>query len=703
MTLTMNEKTKQILSYSEAGFILTPLRGKIPLEKNWTKTLYEFDPDPAKFPENFGVVLQDDDLVVDIDPRNFPQGDQPHKRLIADLGITLKDSGALIVKTGSGGLHIYYKKPAEIKTKYKIEKYPGIEFRTKGHQMVGAGSLHPDTKKPYEIIHGALDKITQAPETLIALLRTEKKEAAVKKDASPTDSPYDVERFIKYCTEAEPALEGDSGDRTTYKVACQGRNLGLSQVLTFELMARHYNPRCLPPWDEDALLRKVENAYAYAKGGAGEARAETDFEASNELVHQLAWDRTKNNQLLKTLRNAVNFFMTPTNPLFGTVAFDEFLGQVMIVKPLPWSKEKHIARNTMWSDSDTVQCRYYLGAICKFDAPVKLIDEAVLTVGRMNKFHPVREYLIDLKWDGVKRLDTWLSDYCSVRDSAYARTIGRKTLLQAVARVFQPGCKADHVLILEGPQGIGKSTIVNILGGIYYAALTIDPHARDTVDAMRGRWIIELEEMEVTRRADAQALKAFITRQTDRVRLAYGRHSIDYPRQCIFIGTINPDATSEYFTDATGNRRFWPVVIGYVKMLELQAIRDQLFAEATQRHMEGESLHIEDRAVLGEALKEQEKRQSTDPWEEQIQNYLLESELANNHGFTTSAEIWEYALRGSRSQFSKHQANRIANVLRRLGWTYNAYVHPTTKEKLKAFRNFNLKPKSGYGDGELLT
>lgn len=170
--------------------------------------------------------------------------------------------------------------------------------------------------------------------------------------------------------------------------------------------------------------------------------------------------------------------------------------------------------------------------------------------------------------------------------------------------------------------------------------------------------------MEVTRRADAQALKAFITRKVDRVRLAYGRRSIDLPRQNVFVGTINADATNEYLSDSTGNRRFWPVRIGRVNFDELKAVRDQLFAEAVDLVLKGEPDYIIDDEIQKIAVIEQRKRQSTDPWQDQISEFMADK----MERFVTTSDVWLFCLKGSESQLNVTHQRRIAHCLKEIGF-----------------------------------
>lgn len=684
-----NQKTTLLTSYHNAGYIPIPLNGKIPAVKNWTKATYDLEINLEDFPENFGLVLQADDLVIDVDPRNFPKDDKVFARLNKVFGI-MDIADRVVVRTGSGGYHIYFKKPAEVAVRENHDTYPGIEFKSKGRQVVGAGSIHPDTGRTYELIAGDLSRVPTIPAALLDFVSTSKK-AKKHEDATEKypDRASDITAYIQYLEHAEPAIEGANGDKQTYTVACEARALHISPQKCYDLMALYFNPKCMPSWSEEELKDKVANAYKYAQGAPGEKTPEKDFApVEGPKVEVVTWDGVGANRK-KTLKNAVNCFIVggARNPLFETLAFCEFSGRVMVQKKLPWdSASERYPRQ--WTDGDSTHARHFIGSYpaTRIDFNKDLIGQAVYAVSRRVILHPIRDYLNGLKWDGIKRLDNWLIDYCGASDTAYTREVGKNTLIQAVARSYHPGCRADHVLILEGAQGIGKSSVVRILGGEYYADIVIDAHNRDTVDAMRGAWFIEFSEMEVTRRAEAQALKSFITRTTDRCRLAYMQFTFDYPRSCVFIGTINPDAMGEYLSDATGNRRFWPVACSIIRMDALRADRDQLFAEAVARYKKGEAYHIEDKHVLKEAQAEQEKRQTTEPWSDMIAEYLETNEMAQAHGLVVVKDIWLYGLRGSESGFTKAQAHKIGNVLRSLGYSYGAFHHPITKTTTRMFR-----------------
>lgn len=678
--------------YAECGFSVFPLvpKSKRPAVKEWQKTEYRFSDEVQEVLARctgFGVVLTAQDLVIDIDPRNFKGEDKPHVRLFQDAGINPKGL-AVIARTGSGatkekgGLHLYFKLPVGVSIRKNIASYPGIDFLSLGTYVVGVGSIHPDTGRPYEWVgeRDLRDRV-EAPECLVRLIEkfvpavgTGSDQFEVRTDTTTNllavESSDGPENFRNYLKNVPGAVQGNSGDAQTYRVCCKGRDFGLTAGQTLALVAEIYNPKCVPPWTREELETKVKNAYSYAKEKPGNALAVNEFEVvvqpENNPLYR-GFDAGQGGKMAKTLNNAFNFFVkTPLvdSPLPGIIAWDEFNGQVKLISPAPWTDAPLPAGGQEWSDTDTTQLRLWINREKRVDFPTEVVDKAVLAAAMMKKIHPVRDFLDALRWDGKERLKTWLVEYAGAKDSSFVREASEKAILQAVNRMYNPGCKADYVLILEGNQGIGKSTLIEILGGQWYADIVIDPHARDTADALRGKWFVELSEMEVTKRADANALKAFITRKVDRFRLAYGRRAVDLPRQCTFIGTINPDATNEYLADSTGNRRFWPIWIRQVQFDALSAVREQLFAEAVVAVKQGKATHILNREALIEASNEQRKRQATDPWVEAVNDWIKDQKI----DFLTTKDVWVFGLRGKETDLNLAQQRRIAGALRELGW-----------------------------------
>ena len=192
-------------------------------------------------------------------------------------------------------------------------------------------------------------------------------------------------------------------------------------------------------------------------------------------------------------------------------------------------------------------------------------------------FHPVRDYLDGLKWDGVSRLDRWLVDYLGAEPSSYVARIGRMFLIAMIARIYKPGCKADYMLVLEGEQGAGKSRACRVLAGEWFSDDLPDLHSKDARQHLRGKWLIEVAELAAFKGKAAETLKAYVTRSDERYRPPFGRTEAFEPRQCLFVGTTNLET---YLSDETGARRFWPVRVNRIDIKGLEAARGNLFAEA---------------------------------------------------------------------------------------------------------------------------
>ena len=246
------------------------------------------------------------------------------------------------------------------------------------------------------------------------------------------------------------------------------------------------------------------------------------------------------------------------------------------------------------------------------------------------RVNPLKIYLKTKRWDGVERLTTWLPNYMMTKDDEYTRAVGRKWWISAVARAMDPGCQADHMLIFEGRQGIGKSRAARIIGGQYYTEYSGSIHGhsseKDFVATIIGKIVVELSELATMRRAEIEALKSMLTKTVDDVRLSYERDAKSYPRTCVFIGTTNE--TGGYIADPTGARRFWPVVVGMtgdLKIEQLQQDVDQLWAEAIEAYENGEDWWIVPREL---AAQEQQERQLTvedsEPWFPRVRNALTD-------------------------------------------------------------------------------
>lgn len=293
----------------------------------------------------------------------------------------------------------------------------------------------------------------------------------------------------------------------------------------------------------------------------------------------------------KLLRNSDNIILILENDpaLAGHIVFDLFSGSAIIKKELPWKKE-----TGLWTDNDDANLRVWLERNYNITGKDK-INDALAAVLTRHSFHPIRDYLNGLQWDGVPRLDKIVIDYMGAEDSELNRAMSRKHFAAAVARVFQPGCKYDYCLIMAGAEGIGKSTLLSIMGGDWFNDSITTTEGKEGMEQLRKAWIIELSELSSIKRSDAEQVKAYLSKRVDIYRAAYGRRVSEHPRQCVFCGTTNE---ALFLKGDNGNRRFWVIPVNaeqrrYQDWHEaLTRDRDQLWAEAAHYYRQGEPLYL---------------------------------------------------------------------------------------------------------------
>lgn len=298
--------------------------------------------------------------------------------------------------------------------------------------------------------------------------------------------------------------------------------------------------------------------------------------------------------------------------------------------------------------------------------PKDTAHQAVDLRARDRAFHPVRDWLAELEWDGVPRLDAWLHTYLGAdwRPPAcdYTRRVGRMFLIAMVARVFAPGCKADYMLVLEGPQGARKSTACAILGDAWFSD-SLPDFEHDAVrlaQHLRGKWLIEIGELAGMNRADTNNLKAFMTKREEVFTPKYARREVREPRQCLFVGTTNNDT---YLRDETGGRRFWPVKVGEIDTAALERDRAQLFAEAVAAYRNNESWWPDADFERKHIAPEQDDRFEADPWEEPIAAFL------ESRSKVTVMEVAKGALHVETGKVGTAEQRRITAIMTRMKWT----------------------------------
>lgn len=354
----------------------------------------------------------------------------------------------------------------------------------------------------------------------------------------------------------------------------------------------HKMPSFMKLQDEAMQIPEVREELAKANFERLKDRFD-DPDEDYDWVGQLTCN--KNGRFDNTINN-VQLIMEHDAGLRGKYFYDTFKERMTVCGDLPWCKLAD-RMTTTWTDTDDAGLRNFLEIKYEIVNTMK-IGDAVLLAMQSCMRHPVREYLLSLKWDGVARADTIFIDYLGAEDTEYTRTVTRKALIGAVARIMQPGCKHDHILVLVGPQGCRKSTTLAKLGKSWFSDSFYTVQGKEAYEQIQGFWLIEMGEMAATRKAELESIKQFVSKQSDSYRAAYAKRTQEHPRQCAFFGTTNDD---EFLRDATGGRRFWPVTVtdkgretGDYFTAE---IVDQVWAEIVMRYSAGENWYLDNAKI----------------------------------------------------------------------------------------------------------
>lgn len=348
------------------------------------------------------------------------------------------------------------------------------------------------------------------------------------------------------------------------------------------------------------LLMARERAQAAADDFDGLDDAELPEDYNDEWKAELEY--TKSGKLLCNIANII-LILENDPALAGHIVHDLFTGMDSAKDGLPWNKNAN-----QWTDTDDANLRVWLEKHYDITGKEKIAD-ALTAVLTRHSYHPIRDYLNGLTWDGVPRLDRIIIDYMGAEDSELNRAMSRKHFVAAVARVFNPGCKYDYCLIMSGAEGIGKSTLLRVMGGKWFNDSITTLEGKEGMEQLRRAWVVELGELSSIKRSDVEQVKAHLSKQVDIYRAAYARRVLEHPRQCVFCGTTNE---ALFLKGDTGNRRFWviPVVAELRKYKDwseaIRRDRDQLWAEAVHYYKQGEPLY------LSEELEAQAKQRQQD-------------------------------------------------------------------------------------------
>lgn len=371
---------------------------------------------------------------------------------------------------------------------------------------------------------------------------------------------------------------------------------------------------------------------------------------------------------IRQVRENVFYVLSMLDEWRDLVAFDEFANRIVKTRQTPWGSPAG-----EWVNRDDLELGLWMSECVGFaGANAQIIMDGVALAANKNRIHPPRDYLNALKWDGMGRLDYWLKDAFAARelsrsDGEYLKVVGEKFMIGAVARIFEPGCKFDSMMVLEGSQGRGKSTAIKVLFGDWFSDTQLDLQNKDAYAQLDGIWGYEIGEMDAFSRAEATRVKGFVTSQVDRYRAAFERRPESHFRSTVFIGTTNQE---EYLKDPTGARRFWPVAVSdFVEFDWLRANRDQLWAEAVARYKAGEVWHVTPAQQDELFTPEQQAREVLDGWFEPVAEWCAKNERTYRDGVKL-VDVFALALEFPMDKFAatRGEMMRLGSIMRQLGY-----------------------------------
>ena len=489
----------------------------------------------------------------------------------------------------------------------------------------------------------------------------------------------------------------------------------LAFAFALAFLERNYNPVATTPRvsrirDTSNIANASERKQA-ARQAVGQADGHVPPSAPapissawrSRLIHE-----GESNHPKSCLANAITAFEYAPQ-WHGIVGWDEFSNRITLRSAPPWrSAAGPLSRFPRdWSDADSIRAAEWLQRE-HIMLGKEIADQAIDAVSRLNPFNPPRDYLESLRWDGIERLSTWLSVYLGADYNPITSEFGTRFLISCVARIFEPGCKVDTILILEGPQGKKKSSLLAILAGRWFTDQIPDIRKKDAAIQLEGVWILEFAELTALDGPSAEKAKQFISQQTDRYRPVWGKHPASFPRRCVFVGTTN---RLQYLHDDTGNRRYWPVMTGDLDLDLLREDRDQLWAEATARYLRhdltaaaGSSRWWFDPAIEPDLVDlaeiEQQSRYLDDPWDSKIARWILNRPQRIHDSFisTSVEEVMEICMGIRPSDWTHADKIRVARALRLAKWERYRANPDARGEREWRYRPAALRRL--YGSGE---
>jgi len=375
------------------------------------------------------------------------------------------------------------------------------------------------------------------------------------------------------------------------------------------------------------------------------------------------------------------------------VWFDEFSCTLFTRWSYEGGRLKILKEPIPWVDYHETLLQVFLQEEMGLDKLKKMpVKDAVEAIAHAHPRNAPKEWLSSLSWDQSSRLSTFFQDYMGAEDSEYMQCVSRNFWISMVARIFRPGCKCDNMVVLEGPQGAKKSTALGAIAGPWFTETAIKPSHKDFYQVIQGSLIVEIAELSSFYKSDMSIIKQCLSTRSDKFRAPYERVPKVHPRTCIFAGTTNE---TEYHSDPTGARRYWPVRVGSIDIDRIEADRDQLFAEAVHLFKAGHAWH---EVPLEEAERMQADRAEVDAWEDDLMEYLRQKPRYTDptpymqNGFTTTSELFK-VIGLELARAGKRERNRVGRILRtngfetrkifRDGRTIHAFYNPKTNPMME--------------------
>lgn len=485
-------------------------------------------------------------------------------------------------------------------------------------------------------------------------------------------------RARSYIAKMPPAISGEQGHQSLWRVArTLVQDFELAPDTAERIIQSDYNPRCRPPWSQKQIRHKVEDAAkAHTKNPkiqptqAPAAQPQPQAYGQTATAPQLHQpDQSQEWRRRLRCKPDGNLTKDPGNALLilcnapewqGFLEYNEFSDRIY------WARRPEFdlginppEPGDELSDHHWIYVHHWFAKFMGVSFGRTDIWDALKTAARQNTVHPLQDYLKQLTWDGRPRLATWLHLYLGAENTEYNAAVGRFWMISAVARAFVPGEQVDHMLILEGPQGAGKSTATRILAGEWHLGRLPDLRDLERAEhALQGKWIVEIGELDAVKGSSATRVKDFISQRCGDYRAPYDRTRSTRPRTCCFVGTTNED---QYLQDPTGARRFWPVLVSKLERSQLMDDRDQLWAEARIAWESGEQWWPDDR-LQPKISEQQELRQETDEFEAVVQNW------ARTHDAFVVGDVLAGAFNLEPAKWDKPIQTRVGVCLRRLGF-----------------------------------